>query len=117
MLSNDLNVNKQKSLSPAERDSQDIELLRLANKALKEKLAKQATAIDRLILQKKMTSSQAIDPLTLADSADPQRGRSNPFGGSGGQEDNMRRQLRARDLEYEELFQKYNRIREEAVSG
>lgn len=47
-----MNSVERKSLSPAERDSQDIELLRQANKALKEKLAKQASAIDKLILQR-----------------------------------------------------------------
>jgi hypothetical protein len=49
-------MEKQKSLSPAERDSYDIELLKVANKALKEKLVKQATVIDRLILHKQQSS-------------------------------------------------------------
>ena len=50
-------IEKQKSLSPAERDSQDIELLKIANKVLKDKVTKQATAIDRLILQKQGSSN------------------------------------------------------------
>ena len=70
-------IEKQKSLSPAERDSQDIELLKIANKVLKDKVTKQATAIDRLILQKQGSSN--VNDREIVDHSDAQRDRPNPF--------------------------------------